>query len=957
MSSAHLPATDFRERGRLAALLGVAMLAVLALLAYLIWSGHEEAIRAAETTTRNYAAILEARLDATLRRIDADLLEQAGSLPDAALSGRAVPRYARELNAGLDTHLVNFAELGGLRVFDANGASLYAADAPTARLANIADRGYFQLLRDNPRTGLVFSEAVISRPRGQHRMIAARALRDERGGFRGVVAAAIDLEHFQKLFQSLDLGERGLVAIRRSDDFTQVVRWPPLDSEAGKALPPDNPMRAAISGGQTRATAEYAASSDGVVRIFSVHKLERFPFYVVAALARGNVLAGWRARSLAVGGASLLLLGLLGALLLRLRRSEARQVQALTELTGSEANLRAMSDNASVGALVILEGHYAFANRHVARMLGYSVEELGQIPIADVIHPEYRTLLLERHRQRLASEDVPVSYEALMLAKNGSAIPVEVNAAVTRWNGKPADIVFISDIMARKEAEAALRASEERYRGIYENIQDVYVESSIDGTILDISPQIEALSRGQYRREDFIGKPADTFYADPRRRADFIGALKDRGIVRDFESEFLNRDGLPIYCSISARLIVDRQGQPQRIVATVRDIAERKQAQDALRESEARARLMLDTSMDAVIGMDGSGAVTEWSAGAEQIFGHGRGEALGKLLSGLIIPPVLRDTHDRGLQRFLETGQGSVIGRRIELTAMRADGSTFPVELTIAHTRRDSGHHFSAFVRDITERQQAETARAALEAQLRQSQKMEAVGTLAGGIAHDFNNIIGAILGNAALAREDLGPDHRALESIIEIDKAGRRARNLVQQILAFSRKQALSRSVIALGPVVEEAVKLLRATLPAGVQLTSDCAAGLPNVLADPTQIHQVLMNLCTNAWHAMEGQPGQIDVRLEEVTVDAALAGRHGGLRPGRYVRLSVADTGKGMDAATKERIFEPFFTTKGVDEGTGLGLAVVHGIVQGHGGAIVVESAPSKGTTFQLYFPAAD
>lgn len=244
-----------------------------------------------------------------------------------------------------------------------------------------------------------------------------------------------------------------------------------------------------------------------------------------------------------------------------------------------------------------------------------------------------------------------------------------------------------------------------------------------------------------------------------------------------------------------------------------------------------------------------------------------------------------------------------------------------------------------------------------MEAQLRQAHKLEAIGQLASGIAHDFNNILAAILGNVDLARADVGAGHPAAQSLDVIAQAGNRAKHLVQQILTFSCQKPLARRVLALGPIIEEAASLLRATLPAGVKLVISIAEDTPNVLADATEVHQILFNLCTNAWHALEDRPGRIEVELAAVTVDSAAAAKLIDVRSGRFVCLSVRDTGKGMDDATLERIFEPFFTTKEAGRGTGLGLSVVHGIVKAHNGAIAVNSRPGEGTIFQLYFPAID
>jgi signal transduction histidine kinase/CheY-like chemotaxis protein len=261
-------------------------------------------------------------------------------------------------------------------------------------------------------------------------------------------------------------------------------------------------------------------------------------------------------------------------------------------------------------------------------------------------------------------------------------------------------------------------------------------------------------------------------------------------------------------------------------------------------------------------------------------------------------------------------------------------------------------------IRDITDQKHAAENTAKLEAQLRQAQKLEAIGTLAGGIAHDFNNVLTGIVGNAELAKITMGENgHTDLygEFLDTIHHAGRRATDLVRQILAFSRRAEQSMDVLSLGPIAAEVLQLIRSTVPANIELVSDIATETPMVVGDPTQIHQVLVNLCTNSVHAMRGTNGRLEVRLDSLTADVEFLRLHPELRPGLQVRLSVSDTGHGMDAKVLKRLFEPFFTTKSKGEGTGLGLSVVHGIVKAHGGGIYCYSQPGEGTVFHVYFPA--
>ncbi len=306
--------------------------------------------------------------------------------------------------------------------------------------------------------------------------------------------------------------------------------------------------------------------------------------------------------------------------------------------------------------------------------------------------------------------------------------------------------------------------------------------------------------------------------------------------------------------------------------------------------------------------------------------------ALASGLRGALAFPILRGSDVIGVLDFL--------GR-----SPRADAGLSSMFGVI-------GRQLGAFF----EKKRAAAERAKLEAQLQQVQKMDSLGQLSGGIAHDFNNILAAILGNAQLAAQELGPAHPATDLLLEVVKASERARALVRQILTFARRQRHERRVIALRSVVEESLELLRSTLPANVRLSFEADAMVGNVLADPTQIQQVVVNLGTNAWHALEGRPGRIDVRLDQTLLSEEAARSLGGLAAGPYVRLFVRDTGHGMTPAVLERIFEPFFTTKEAGKGTGLGLSVVHGIVQSHEGAIAAKSEPGAGTVFELYLPVA-
>ena len=391
-------------------------------------------------------------------------------------------------------------------------------------------------------------------------------------------------------------------------------------------------------------------------------------------------------------------------------------------------------------------------------------------------------------------------------------------------------------------------------------------------------------------------------------------------------------------------------------LVTLFDITERKQAEEAFREQQLKYRLLFETANDGIFIQDETGFIDCNRRGAE-LYGCSPEEVIGHHPSEFAPErqPDGRLSTEVAAEKVRAAAQGTP--QTFEWRPIRTDGTPCDVEITLNQFRVAESPCLLAIVRDITERKQAEVERARLEAQLRESQKLEALGLMAGGVAHDFNNALAAILGNLELAKQDVRRDHPALVSLEEIGKASRRAKDLVQQILAFGRQQKLERKPTSLALVVAETARLIRATLPAMVSLKVNCEADTPAVLADATQVKQILLNLCGNAAHSVQdiARPGVIEVSLSDH--NRAQGESQGSLLPGRYACLTVRDNGSGMDEATRSRIFEPFFTTKAVGMGTGLGLAVVHGIARAHEAGIEVECTPGEGSTFRIYFPAID
>jgi PAS domain S-box-containing protein len=499
------------------------------------------------------------------------------------------------------------------------------------------------------------------------------------------------------------------------------------------------------------------------------------------------------------------------------------------------------------------------------------------------------------------------------------------------------------DRTEHRRSEQAMQEKEARHAAVIGSAMDAVITVDASQRITLFNPAAEKIFG--YLERDVLGQTLDRLMPQRFRagHARHIDNFAQTNITRRRTGEVapiygLRSDGeeFPIEASISQAEV-----QGQRIFSVIlRDVSERSRADEALRQ---QAKLL---DLAPVLVLDRQNRIVFWSSSLEKLYGYSREQAVGRISRDLLqteFPAPIAQ-----IESSLEL-HGSWEG---ELTQCSRDGVRVVVN-SLWVLYRDSQGQPSRILElnaDITARKRAEALQA-------RSQKLESLGTLAGGIAHDFNNILLAISGNAKLAIADLPPGHPIQENLAEITKAASRATDLVRRILAFSRHAEVKRQIVSLQPVVEEALKLVRATFPATISVRASVADPLPAVFADASQIHQIIVNLATNAAHAIGNtSDGLIEVRLDAATLSDDDASPAINLPPGEYVRLLVSDNGCGMDRATLERVYDPFFTTKPVGEGTGLGLSVVHGIVKNHEGGITAYSEPGRGTAFRLYFPTA-
>lgn len=603
------------------------------------------------------------------------------------------------------------------------------------------------------------------------------------------------------------------------------------------------------------------------------------------------------------------------------------------------------------GIFIQKEGAIIFANQRLHEMLGYRPGELIGLEHWRIYHPDYQSLTKQIEQAGFKGEAVPSIFEVKLQRKDNSWLYVELNANIIRIEGQEGTQVWAKDITERKQAKGMLGVSEEKYQIILGAIKEGYYETDLKGNFIFFNDSLcemfgyssDELQGLNYRKVVSKKYTGDVFQA-------FNEIYRTRRPLSLIHHEIVKKDGGKRFVELSASLNIGYNGKLIGYCGIIRDITDRKQAEKEIEKRQKFLESVLYNAPDAVITLDASHHVTEWNPGAERIFGYTHDEAIGTDLDDLI-------TRKEAVNEAKMLTHHILSGNRVtprELVRYRRDGTEVAVIASGSPIIIDGKLQGLVVVyTDITGLKQAEEEKRRLGLQLQQAQKMEAIGTLSAGIAHNFNNLLMTIQGNTSLILLKTDPSHPNYVRLRNIEKAVESGSKLNSQLLGYAREGSYEVKLLDMNRLITEILDTFAVT-KREVRVHRQLGRDIWMIMGDKGQIEQVLLNLFINAVDAMP-KGGDLFVKTEKAT-DQNLIGRPYHVKPGKYVLITLRDTGIGMDEKTMERIFDPFFTTKGLSGGTGLGLASLYGIIKAHRGYIDVKSKRGRGTTFSIYLPAS-
>lgn len=599
-----------------------------------------------------------------------------------------------------------------------------------------------------------------------------------------------------------------------------------------------------------------------------------------------------------------------------------------------------------------MRGNLQFINPVAERITGWTAADAVWRPVKDIfrIIDEQTRQSVDHPVDKVLSTRRPVGLAShiLLLSRDGREIPIKGNAApIVLKNGEAIGVVMVfQDATRDREVAQALRKSEFTLKRAQQagRIGSWWYDPTVQ--MLTATREMALLlglaqAPGAFPYEKLF----EVVHGDDRALLDSaVTRAVDDGIGFDLDIRIVHPGAETRFIHTIGEPVKNKHGEVTELVGTVQDITARIKAEADLKQSEEKHRIIFQSASDAIFLIDvETTALLDANETAERLYGYSHDELMHMTALDLSAEP---EQTRAALQKDLK----SVVPIRYH---RKKDGTVFPVEVTANYLTLDGRRVNVSAVRDISHRIEMEEEKNKLEAQLNQARKMESVGTLAGGIAHDFNNILSAVIGYTELSMEVVEKGSRLEDNLREILTAGQRAKDLVTQILTFARRTEGEKKPVQVGLMAKEVLKLIRSSIPTSIEIQQDIRSRAL-VMADPGQIHQIFMNLCTNAAQAMEMGEGVLRVRMSDVTLEKKIVKGSVAIKPGCYIRITVADTGPGIPGAQINSIFEPYFSTKVIGEGTGLGLAVVHGAVKGIDGEIFVESEPGRGAVFTVYLP---
>jgi len=635
----------------------------------------------------------------------------------------------------------------------------------------------------------------------------------------------------------------------------------------------------------------------------------------------------------------------------RLEREIGERKKIEEALRESEVKFRSVVQTTLEGVCVVQNATLKFVNRSIAMFMGYPEDELIGRPFTDFVHADDSETVYQRYSQQLAGQKQNLRFSFRVVDSAGNVKWLNGGTALISWEGKPAVSLFAIDISQRKRVEEALKESEKRYRELVDKANDIIYLADVNGHFLLFNAV--GLKITGYSQEEIVHKHyLDLIHGDYKEQvAKFYGLQFVKRIPDTYyEVPIITHEGKTVWIGQNVQLVMEGD-TVVGFQAICRDVTDRKRAEEELRESEERYRAIFN---NAAIGINLSDRDTRFlqvNSRSASMLGYTQEE-----LKALTVLDITHPDHrELSMANLSDLIDGKVGSYRVQKRYVRKDGQEVWADVHVSAIHNQSGEFVAslAVVEDITDRKRAEQERERMRAQLLQAQKMEAIGTLTGGMAHEFNNLLTIVSGYAELLlaeKNESDPEHSDLQRIVH---ASQRGAELVRSLLAFSRKSEMNITPVNINREVEQVKKLLDRTLPKMIEIELNLSDGLKTVEADAGQIRQLLMNMALNARDAMP-DGGKLSIGTNNFGEEDLSA--PSGAKPGDYVLLTVSDTGIGMDGETVDRIFEPFYTTKGLAYQTGLGLAVVHGIIEQHGGYIRCDTKPKHGTTFQIYLPTA-